>query len=161
MGIDGWGIVDSFGVVEKYGKERTTIYSYGIIYWHGLPIVGAARIFQGFGIEHYGVFYEPLTLLHDFCEGEIEPCQLILSDAFIERKKEVNIFPNPSKGIFQISIEEENVHLIRVYSLVGEFKTEFQHMNKIDLSEFASGIYFLEIITMDNKRLIKKILKEN
>ncbi len=158
---DGWGIVDSFDIIQKYEIERPTILSYGIIYWHGLPVQGQARIFQGFGLESYGIFHAGLTLLKDFCEGEIDQCELILSASSVEKSKEVNIFPNPSQGIFNISIEKEKIELIKVYSLLGELKSEFQHTDNIDISDFPKGVYFLEIITKDKERLIKKVLKEN
>jgi hypothetical protein len=91
----------------------------------------------------------------------MDQCNLILSQNSIDKNKQINIFPNPSKGIFQISMEEEKIELIKVYSLLGELKSEFQNSNDIDISDFPKGVYFLEIITKNNERLINKILKEN
>ena len=161
IGADSWGIVDSIKMVEKYEKERNTIYSFGVAYWHGLPIVDRVRISQGFGLEYYGLFHEPLTLLHDFCEGEIERCDLILLNSLVDRKRNINVFPNPSKGIFQISMAEEKLEKIKVYSSHGDLEREFQSSNKIDLTSLVEGVYFLEIITKTNERLVKKVFKEN
>ncbi|MFK7774967.1 MAG: T9SS type A sorting domain-containing protein [Saprospiraceae bacterium] len=156
-----WGIVDSIKIIQRYGVDRPTLISNGIIYWQGLPIEGKAIISQGFGLDFYGIFHEQLTFISDFCEGEIDQCELILSASSIEKNNEVKIFPNPSKGVFHISLKEEKIEFIKVYSLLGELKSEFQNTDNIDISDFPNGVYFLELITKDKERLVKKVLKEN
>lgn len=155
------GIVDSINVVEAFDKPRNTIFTTGLYLVIGLPAISELYFHEGVGINTYGLFYRSRSVFYDFCEGEMDQCNLILSQNSIDKNKQINIFPNPSKGIFQISMEEEKIELIKVYSLLGELKSEFQNSNDIDISDFPKGVYFLEIITKNNERLINKILKEN
>jgi hypothetical protein len=41
------------------------------------------------------------------------------------------------------------------------FIAEFPNTNSIDISNLEEGIYFLELISKSNERIIKKIAKEN
>lgn len=76
------------------------------------------------------------------------------------------VFPNPSTGIFNISFKPESTNEInlRVFNQIGEviYTQEFGYIKgnytkEVDLSRFANGIYFLQVITdksIFNKRLI-------
>jgi hypothetical protein len=44
---------------------------------------------------------------------------------------------------------------------MGIFKTEFLNTNTIDLRNLEGGIYLLELISENDERIIRKILKEN
>jgi len=74
-----------------------------------------------------------------------------------------NIYPNPSNGIFIINkmFEDENVYSFNVMDLSGKVIFTWQaSKNKntasIDLSNFATGIYFMEI-SGNNKKQVEKI----
>ncbi len=155
------GIVDSIKVVPLFGKERTTLFTTGVYQYGGLPWYGQVLILEGVGLEKYGVFHQPLSYLVDFCEGGMEACDLISSNSVIERKKEVNIFPNPTNGNLHISTDDVELKSIRIYSMLGVFKTEFRNTNEIDLSAFEGGVYLLELISENGERIVKKVIKEN
>lgn len=77
----------------------------------------------------------------------------------------VFIYPNPSKGIFNISLGNIQPTEIEVYDLTGKkvyAKKELQISNyeaKIDLSNLTQGIYFVKIIN-NNQSTVKRIIKE-
>jgi Secretion system C-terminal sorting domain len=75
----------------------------------------------------------------------------------------INIYPNPSNGIFTISMENaEPKTTIKCYDLVGRIILEksFNENNyQIDLSTFSKGIYFLDIKCGMNET-VKKIILE-
>ncbi len=156
-----WGIVDSIKVTEKFGKNRTTVFTYGIPLWAYLPVDDKVLLIEGVGLENYGIFHEPLSWLVDFCEGGMESCQLISSTVAFESENEVTIFPNPTKGVSQIAMGSEELKTIRLYSLMGTFKKDFKRTNTIDLSDLNGGIYFIEIISEKGSRVVKKVIKEN
>ena len=155
------GIVDSIGKKELFGKNRNTIFTTGFLPYGQDIFIQQISIVEGVGLEVAGIFFNPLSVLYDFCEGGINPCQLLSSNFGIENSKPINIFPNPTKGILQISTEEAEFKSIRIYSTMGLFLAEFPNINSIDISNLENGIYFLELISKSNERIVKKIAKEN
>jgi hypothetical protein len=77
----------------------------------------------------------------------------------------VFVYPNPSKGIFNISLGNLQPTGIEVYDLTGKkvyAKNEIAISNfetKIDLSSVTQGIYFVKIID-NNQSTVKRIIKE-
>ena len=77
----------------------------------------------------------------------------------------VFIYPNPSKGVFTISVGNLQPTGIEVYDLTGKkvfAKNEIAISNfetKIDLSNLTQGIYFVKIID-NNQSTVKRIIKE-
>jgi hypothetical protein len=77
----------------------------------------------------------------------------------------VVVYPNPSKGIFNISLGNVKPTAINVYDLTGKIilsNSAIQSSNietSIDLSNVATGIYFVKI-TADSQSTVKRIIKE-
>jgi hypothetical protein len=81
-------------------------------------------------------------------------------------KRLLNVFPNPSRDVFNISFTSEKVqHLkVRILNVIGEELIaedleQFigEYTKQIDLTNNAKGIYFLEIET-DNGVINKKLI---
>ncbi|MEI6822411.1 MAG: glycosyl hydrolase family 18 protein [Bacteroidota bacterium] len=75
---------------------------------------------------------------------------------------QLNIYPNPSNGIFNITANNkpENVCNVTIYNLMGNLVKEFEwngENNTIYLSNYASGIYFIKVSYKD-KIEVKKIM---
>lgn len=69
------------------------------------------------------------------------------------------IFPNPVKSLFEISTTKA-INNVVVYNLAGKKMTNVnQNINKFDVSNFPSGIYFVQIES-DGNIVTKKIIKE-
>lgn len=141
------GLVDSIQVVSRFGKNRNTIFTTGIASYGGLPFYWQILILEGVGLENYGIFHEPLTYFVDFCEGGMEACELILSNAPVESKKEVNVSPNPTQGLFTVSISEE--FLNATCTIVNSLGQVTQSFNLTDLNytgQLSSpGLYFWRV----------------
>lgn len=85
--------------------------------------------------------------------------------AGIDEKKttsEINVFPNPSNGIFNVKFSKEMNATIEVYNLLGETvlvsKTQ-NAISQIDLSQQPKGVYIIKVTTDQesfNQRLIKQ-----
>jgi hypothetical protein len=79
---------------------------------------------------------------------------------------DLNIYPNPSRDIFNISFVSEDIQDIdiKVVNLIGEIlwneslgKFVGEYTKQINLEGYPKAVYFLEIHTNDeiiNKRLI-------
>jgi len=77
----------------------------------------------------------------------------------------LNIYPNPSKGIFNLDINSEKLNKadLKVIDALGKVVFEQQginiqgsHQSSIDLSNNPQGIYFV-IVSGDEYRSVKKI----
>jgi hypothetical protein len=65
------------------------------------------------------------------------------------------LYPNPTSGEFSVLNNiKEIIKNISIYNVLGEYVTD-----KLDLSTFSDGMYFVKINT-ENCQLIKKIVKK-
>ena len=76
----------------------------------------------------------------------------------------IAIYPNPSKGIFNIEMGSILPKTIEVYDLTGKIvysKKDFSNSSDLitlDLSAISNGIYFVKIAA-ENQSVTKRILK--
>ena len=62
----------------------------------------------------------------------------------------LKVFPNPSKGLFELMNLNASVGSVEIYNPLGKilFKRELKNNNEmLDLSEFANGIYLLRVVS--------------
>ena len=78
----------------------------------------------------------------------------------------LEVYPNPSRDIFNISFTSEEIQdlRLRVINVIGEVVVDEdmqqfvgEYVKVIDLKEYSKGIYFLEIET-DNGVINKKLI---
>lgn len=72
----------------------------------------------------------------------------------------INVFPNPTIDFVNIKLSADRLHSVAVFDLTGKKLIEESNTSVIDISEFSSGIYLLEIYTDSGKSFIKKIIKK-
>ena len=79
-------------------------------------------------------------------------------------EQSVTVYPNPSKGLFTITLGNSAKGTIEVYDMMGrniknmELNTSEKEY-KLDLSGFSKGVYLLNM-TIDGERSTKKIVIE-
>jgi hypothetical protein len=105
--------------------------------------------------------------INDIVEDVID--STIVEDSIVQKTNDTtyfNLYPVPAKDILYIQLGNENPLLteLALVELTGKrWNPDFQSIKEklyiVDLSDFASGIYFLEI-KFPNQTLIKKIMKE-
>lgn len=75
----------------------------------------------------------------------------------------IQLHPNPSNGIFQLTSKSGKVVKYKIYSLVGQQLVEDRSSNTehtIDLTNYKNGLYLLEILDENNRTLgYQKIMK--
>jgi len=78
----------------------------------------------------------------------------------------ISIYPNPSKGIYNVSFSDQIPTSIEVFDLTGKIivtkdpiYTTNNNEVSLDLSTVAQGIYFVKIL-VDDKQVVKRIIKE-
>lgn len=89
---------------------------------------------------------------------KVQPCSTVNINEFLLSKK-LSIYPNPSNGIYNVS-SEAKIQEYFIYSSVGKLikskKLNTQNF-KLNLEEFASGIYYIKLET-NNNILQKKLI---
>ena len=69
----------------------------------------------------------------------------------------VFVYPNPTRGILYFGSE---IKSIKIYSQDGKLVKNQDSEGSIDIGDFPTGIYFIEVTTLDNIRIKIKIIKE-
>jgi hypothetical protein len=70
------------------------------------------------------------------------------------------VFPNPGNGIYELRISKpEAVNEMYLTDISGKEILVVQDKNKLDLTNYAAGIYFLNIIS-ENGKTVKKIIRD-
>lgn len=77
-------------------------------------------------------------------------------------QEDYTIFPNPTSGVLYFDFSDYFVQELILTDITGKqylHQTEFQQINKIDVSNLKNGIYFLSIRSSKNM-LMSKIIKK-
>lgn len=86
----------------------------------------------------------------------------ILSNSEIENVSNILITPNPASN--QITIQTKNALIseIKITDVKGSIlyseKTNLVNSKQISVSRFSKGIYFLNVVTENGKRMVKKVV---
>ncbi len=73
----------------------------------------------------------------------------------------LKIYPNPSNGVFYISLEDSYIQHWEVYNLNGEIMRQNNNAYRtgiVDLTGLSDGLYMIKATTDDNKELKQKIV---
>jgi hypothetical protein len=91
-------------------------------------------------------------------DGKLEYSQI--KSVKIEGKGVVNIFPNPTSDYITIEIFGDKIKSIELLNANGSILYQSNSVeNRIDVSKHPSGIYFVKIVNIDGKVLVRKVLK--
>jgi hypothetical protein len=73
------------------------------------------------------------------------------------------VFPNPSKGLLMVNLQESTDAMLSVISLNGQLLKQFEIRDdsntQLNISDLPAGIYLLNIQT-DKKVAMMKIVKQ-
>ena len=78
----------------------------------------------------------------------------------IDTEKLISVYPNPATSFVKIAINNNNYKIenIEIIDISGRIIKQSKYENRIDISDFRNGIYFINIL-MDNKLISKKFIK--
>lgn len=65
------------------------------------------------------------------------------------------VYPNPSDGIFNLTLADDNIYSVNVYNMMGQKIYENDNVINqqiIDLKEYPKGIYYIEVSNGEFKR---------
>ena len=94
--------------------------------------------------------------MHLYSPRVFSPC--FVTPTAEVRNKEIEIYPNPSSGIFHIESESQ-IESIFIIDFTGkEMRIEPQN-NEINLDKWQNGIFLLKIRFANNEEIRKRIIK--
>ena len=100
-----------------------------------------------------------LGTLHDSIIGKIPiPAEILLFNSNnLSEKSDVSIYPNPTKEIISISINNFNGNIqTEVFDLLGN-KLQTTNKTKISLRDYSKGIYILKMVYGKRGEAVKVI----
>ena len=152
-----YGAIDTVEEMFLYDKTRT-VHSFMVLGNQGLIGPIPSHLIEGIGMDYYdAIHFNYYHVFRDFCEGDLFQCH-ISSSTKDAGKTELQLFPNPSTGLFKVS----GINLVvsaRLTDIAGQHHTIPVSDNEINISDFKSGIYFVEITDVNNHRYFSKIVK--
>lgn len=87
-----------------------------------------------------------------------------LSNASEYSNPDFYIYPNPADNFIFFKPSSLNISKAQIYSLTGSLIKEYElntNIEKLDISELTNGVYFIKLIDLNNKVLIRKIIINN
>ena len=82
----------------------------------------------------------------------------------IKRNIDFSIIPNPSSSSIEINMKENQFKNITITTIDGKMvydkKMELTDFTKVDVSQYANGIYIVNLLTEDGNVYSKKIIKK-
>lgn len=75
----------------------------------------------------------------------------------------VAVYPNPNHGIFNIQTNANSIYKIEIWNAIGTLVETLENLHNgstIDLNQYPSGIYFLQIKDANHRMVLRKIVKE-
>lgn len=159
--------VDSIKYEMHFGKYRNTFYTIGVnSYLPNFMAPGQipesqVKIIEGVGFKHQGLFNYRFGNLVDYCEGELNSCNIISSIKEISLSdSEVVVFPNPTTGHLKFDAK----HRIAEISLLSSNSVELvtvKNETQLDINNLPVGIYICKIKLENGSIINKKVIKLN
>ncbi len=88
-------------------------------------------------------------------------CPVVTNVTNIAATNKLLIYPNPTNGLINISTNNQTIKRVTFINTLGNKIKEFSpNNNTINIKNYPKGIYFLKIITNDNKLSTFKIIKQ-
>lgn len=87
-----------------------------------------------------------------------------INQVFVELKEleeNMSIYPNPTTGLINLNLNgNQQIQTVNLFDVHGQHFNTSVISNEIDLSEFSSGIYFMEVQFDSGKKGQIKVIKE-
>lgn len=121
----------------------------------------------GYGNGNYELFDNDGVSIVDGGEfGNAESTDFCIEESnsalIVENSSEVRVFPNPSKGKFNISILDNTIATIIVHNALGQVESSLSandRLTEVDLSDQPKGIYYLTFNADSFSQTIKLVLE--
>ncbi len=152
---------------NNYGLNSHTTYTSHLDVIEYPDSVGLAchYVRQGFDLgNHYVQGYLPNMPYYGLGADSGSICDsLIAVQSFEVQSSKMEVYPNPSSGIFSLRIKDLNDKIVslKVEDILGkEVFSSKNFSSAIDINRQPSGIYFVHATTQKKKIFVAKVVKE-
>jgi Secretion system C-terminal sorting domain len=159
------GLQNKIGNVVRYQQTISTKILFGYKYRFGNPCF-SYYLLQGNNFEHinwFACYEEP----NGFSYKAVVDCATVGVNEINSYEKMINVFPNPSSGIFQIEIKNIlKPKTLFIYDSKGDLVEQLNLSSKLNAPSFSvqlnsnqkDGLYFLLFELESGERILKKIM---
>jgi len=106
-------------------------------------IIGAESMFEVYA----KIYYAEVNVIFSSTSG-------ILTD---KKEKMLTAFPVPARGLINLSLPAEKIQTVKVFTAGMQQVKTATYTNRLDISTFPAGVYFLEVTVNTFHRMIKII----
>ncbi|MDF1697328.1 MAG: T9SS type A sorting domain-containing protein [Saprospiraceae bacterium] len=144
---------------EQYGNQELKVQHFKFYEQHTLSEyfgerkaierIGMNNCNFDFGIPHCQSEIGGMTLCAVWIDNEyieIADCSLLSSVENISSSNQINVYPNPTSNYINIQTQDV-IHDLKIYDMHGTSHLLNRNTTTIDMSDFSSGLYILELKT--------------
>jgi len=167
------GLATTATITGTYASSTSTTKQAQTITSSGSAIVSSGATLQaeatqtigfrpGFSVKTGAIMTAHIVSVCGALKSELVDSSAIIKGKELPMISKINIFPNPTKGIIMVEIKGESFKF-ELYNSLGALVKKDEACNnqtQIDISNFATGMYFLEVKTKDNEQQTFTIVKE-
>ncbi|MCX6292037.1 MAG: T9SS type A sorting domain-containing protein [Bacteroidetes bacterium] len=156
-------------ITSNYGSWYNTFYTHhlDVIENPDVPGFGCNYVRQAFDLGNHFVTGEmpniPYYNLGPMPGSACDTVFMSVQTAHSEKEKGVEVFPNPTTGIFNLKLKDGNDKIAEV-TVQNVFGKEVLHQkyfsSSFNLSNEPAGVYFVHVVTQKKKVLSVKLVKE-
>lgn len=84
---------------------------------------------------------------------------LLSTETVVNQENSISLYPNPVQDILYLQATTENIQKIELHSIAGQKLQTWENQDNIDLTSYATGIYFVKVQSSAGINTIK-IIKE-
>lgn len=108
------------------------------------------------------IFHSTSTTTCDFFSaGSVANVVLLSNNTFQNQQKKPILFPNPTRGIIEIDVDDNEINTLQIWDSMGRLIKEIKELstNHINLSDLNNGMYWIKIVTPSGNSVHKAMVQ--
>ena len=102
--------------------------------------------------------YYTATIQTQECDSVIGLTLMILEGIEESAESNIQVWPNPTKGL--LHIEAEGLTQLEIRNVLGQLVLEAKNTEILDINEFDKGVFFLILSNKNGAKTVTKVIKE-
>jgi hypothetical protein len=141
-----WMNQEGVGILESHGSGGSNVYTY--TYDRDSPTNGSGRTLAL--TLKAAVDNTPAASLLSTSGGVLIVDNLDIRQAAPKTDSEVQVYPNPTTGVFTVRCGETPAQQVQILSVTGQVLRTFSANQLLDISDLSAGLYYVQICNQLN-----------